>query len=75
VVTQDTGFGRSVPTGEGLFAYATEDEALAAIAAIADDYPKHSAAAGEIAREYFDGVRVLGELLNEVGLMARPRTA
>ena len=75
VVTQDTGFGRSVPTGEGLFAYATEDEALAAIAAIADDYPKHSAAAGEIAREYFDGVRVLGELLNEVGLMARPQTA
>jgi hypothetical protein len=68
VVTQDTGFGSFVPTGEGLFAYSTLDEAAAAIEAIAGDYERHSAAASEIAREYFDASRVLGRMLDEIGL-------
>lgn len=69
VIMQDTGFGNALPTGEGLFAFSTEQEALAAIEAIAQDYARHSAAALEIAREYFDAERVLGELLRRAGLM------
>jgi len=68
VITQDTGFGNSLPTGEGLFSFSTEDEALAAIEAIAHDYPHHSAVALEIAHEYFDAERILGDMLRRVGL-------
>jgi hypothetical protein len=68
VVTQDTGFAKFVPTGEGLFAYSTTEEAAAAIEAIASDYKRHSAAALEIAREYFDAQRLLERMLAEIGL-------
>ncbi|HTZ37940.1 MAG TPA: hypothetical protein VMB84_18060, partial [Stellaceae bacterium] len=54
VVTMRTGFERYCPTGEGVFAFADHDEALAAVDAIAADYPRHSRAAREIARECFD---------------------
>jgi hypothetical protein len=67
VVTQDTGFGKFVPTGEGLFAYSTMDEAAAAIESIAGDYERHSAAAREVAREYFDAERLLERILDEIG--------
>jgi hypothetical protein len=69
VVTQDTGFGDVLPTGEGLFAFTSEAEAVEAIGSIASDYERHASAAYEIAREYFDGDRVVGELLSRVGVM------
>jgi hypothetical protein len=68
VVTMRTGFGRLYPVGEGLFDYATHDEALAAIDAIAGDYRRHSRAARELARELFGGERIVGALLGEIGL-------
>jgi hypothetical protein len=68
VVTQDTGFGTSIPTGEGLFAFSTMDEAAAAIEAIATDYERHAEAALEISREYFDARRVLRRMLEEAGV-------
>jgi GT2 family glycosyltransferase len=68
VVTQDTGFGNVLPTGEGLFAFSTMDESLAALEAIESDYERHSSAALEIAREYFAAEKVLGRLLDELGL-------
>jgi len=68
VVTMRTGVGRLYPVGEGLFEFATHDEALAAIDAIAGDYRRHSRAARDLAREHFDGERVVGALLAEVGL-------
>ena len=71
VITQDTGFGEVLPTGEGLFAFSTLDEAVGAVEEIDSDYPRHSRAATEIAREHFDAERVLGSLLERVGL---PRT-
>jgi hypothetical protein len=69
VVTQDTGFGNRLPTGEGLFAFFNEEEALAAIDAIARNYEQNSSAAFEIAREYFDATKVLGDLMRRVGLL------
>jgi hypothetical protein len=70
VITQDTGFGNVLSTGEGLFAFATPDEAAAAVEAVNADYPRHRRAASEIARDYFGHDVVLGRLLREVGLPA-----
>lgn len=68
VVTQDTGFGCVLPTGEGLFAASNLDEAAAAIEAIESDPPRHRRAAAEIAREYFGAEVVLGRLLGDIGI-------
>jgi hypothetical protein len=68
VVTMRTGFTSYCPIGSGLFDYATHEEALAAIDAIAADYPRHSRAAREVAGEHFAAGRVIAELLREVGL-------
>jgi hypothetical protein len=68
VVTQDTGFGVVLPTGEGLFAFRTPDEAVAALDAIRSDYDRHSRAASAIAREFFRAETVLGNLLEDLGL-------
>lgn len=65
VVLQDTGYSRVLPTGEGLLAFRDEAEAVAAIRGIEADYERHSRAALEIAREYFDSDRVLGRLIDE----------
>jgi GT2 family glycosyltransferase len=72
VITQDTGFGVALPTGAGLLAFATADEARAALDEVDRDYERHARAAGELAREHFDAERVLAALLTEVGLEAHP---
>ena len=69
VVTQETGFSKFIPTGEGLFSFSSEEEALAAIERIATNYERHSAAAQEVAREYFGADRVLGNLVKKIGLI------
>jgi hypothetical protein len=66
VVTQDTGFGRVLPTGKGLFAVHTPDEAVAACREIATDYDAHVHAARRIAEDYFAAPRVLAELLARI---------
>jgi hypothetical protein len=68
VVTQDTGFGDVLPTGQGLFAFRDMDDIVAAIDAIEADLDKHSAAATEIAEDYFRAETVLGELLARMGI-------
>ena len=69
VVAQDTGFSNVFPTGEGLFAFSTMDEALAAIDAINSDYRRHCEAARAIAEEYFEAPRVAARLLADIGLV------
>src|SRR5947199_4875353 len=63
VVTQETGFSDALPTGEGLFAFSTMDDIVAAVECINADYHRHSKAATDIAREYFDSDVVLGRLV------------
>ena len=72
VITQDTGFGVALPTGEGLFPFSTLDDVLAALELIEGDYERHARAAAEIAREFFDAEAVLGHLLDGVGLAPFP---
>ena len=69
VIVQDTAFGKSIPTGAGLFAYGTIDEAQASLEAVASDYSAQSKAALEIACEYFDADKVVGAILSRVGLL------
>jgi hypothetical protein len=68
VVTQETGFSNVLPTGKGLFGFSTMDEILAAVDCINSDYARHSNAAAEVAREYFNYDVVLPRILAEVGV-------
>ena len=68
VITQDTGFGKFIPTGEGLFAFNRIEEIIAAFEAINADYEKHSRAARAIAEEYFRAETVLEKVLRDLGL-------
>jgi hypothetical protein len=67
VLAQDTGFARSLPTGEGLLAFSDLDGAVAGAEAICADWERHSRAARSIAEEYFDAGTVLAELLAKLG--------
>ena len=64
-IVQDTGFSRMLPTGAGLLAFSTVDEAADAIQQVTSDYARHCAAAEEIARAYFDSKSVLSKLLED----------
>jgi hypothetical protein len=68
VVTQDTGFGSVLPTGEGLFAFSNTEDILIAFDAINGDYEHHSRMAREIAEEYFRAEKVLSCLIKDLGL-------
>jgi hypothetical protein len=68
VITQDTGFGCALPTGEGLFAFGSGEEALGAIDAVRADYARHCRAARRLAEDYFDARKVLGGVLDTLGL-------
>jgi len=67
-LVQETGFSQHLPTGEGLIAFRTLDEAVEGARRIMDDYDGHCQAARDIARQYFDSDNVLGRMLEEVGL-------
>ncbi len=66
VVTQDTGFGEVLPTGEGLYAFRGVDDAAAALDEIEADPVRHSAAARAIAEEHFAAEKVLARLIADV---------
>ena len=62
---QDTGFSRVLPTGEGLLAFSTFEEAVEAIHSVEDDYPRHAKAARTIAEVYFASDTVLTRLIDD----------
>jgi hypothetical protein len=65
-VVQDTGFGCALPTGEGLFAFSTIDEAVAAFEAIQSNYRRHVRASRAIAAAFFRAEDVLGRMLEQM---------
>jgi hypothetical protein len=67
-VAQDTGFARHLPAGEGLLAFDTTEAAVSGMGAVARDYPRHSRAARHLAETYFDSDKVLGRLLDLIGV-------
>lgn len=63
VIVQDTGFSSVLPTGEGLHAFTTLEEAIEAVHKVEADHDCHSRAARDIAHEYFDTRKVLPMLI------------
>jgi hypothetical protein len=74
VVCQDTGFSELLPVGEGLFAYSTPEEAVAAIGEVAAAPARHGRRARELAAAYFDSATVLTRLLEDA-FASRPAAA
>jgi GT2 family glycosyltransferase len=74
VVTQDTGFGVALPTGEGLFGFEGLEAAAAAVEEVERDYARHARAAREVAGEHFGHEAVLRPLLEHLDVRpAGPR--
>src|SRR5437867_2400076 len=67
VVVQDTGWSRHYPTGEGLLAFETLEQAAAALEAVDGDYGHHCDAARAIAEREFAAEKVLSRLLTDCG--------
>ena len=59
MLAQETGFSRFLPTGEGLLAFETVDDAAAGVEAIRGAYAQHASAARELAEDLLDSDRVL----------------
>jgi len=69
VLAQETGFSRFLPTGQGLFAFATAEDVLVGIEALRSGYPRHARAARALAEEFFDSDKVLPRLLRRIGAL------
>ena len=67
VVTQDTGWSKHLPEGEGLLAFEDVEGAAEALKRVESDPARHSRAARAVAEEHFDSARVLAALLAETG--------
>ena len=65
VITQETGFSRSIPCGEGLMSFSSPEGALAALDDTNANYELHCRRAREIAEEFFDSHIVLTSLLGQ----------
>ena len=65
-VVQDTTWSRYVPSGEGVIAFSTMDEAVAGLEAVTSDPERHRKAAVEIAREYLAHDKVLPKMIEAI---------
>ena len=67
-VLEDTGFGSRIPTGPGLVAWSTVDEAAEAMESVAARYDEHARGARELAEEFFEARVLLPAILEAAGL-------
>jgi hypothetical protein len=74
VVLQDTGYSKVLPTGRGIVAFSTFEDAVAGIQSVVEHYDEHSEAARALAESRFDSDAVLGSLI-ERAFQDRPATA
>jgi hypothetical protein len=70
-LVQDTGFSRTIPTGEGLLAFQTLGEAVDGAERIGRDYDAHCEAARRIAEQFFDSRTTLARFVEEMRSDAR----
>jgi len=68
VVVEDTGFPRIYPTGEGVLAFRTIEQAVAALEAVEADYLRQCQAARAFAECFFRAETVLEQLIRDAGL-------
>lgn len=67
VIVQETGFSDWLPSGEGVIAFNTIEEAVDAINRMNADYEHHCKAARRLVEEYFNSDDVLRRLLQKAG--------
>ena len=67
-VVQDTKWSRYVPSGNGVIAFDTMDETLAALAEVHGNWQHHSRAAYDVAREYLAPDKVLPPMIDAIHL-------
>jgi len=67
-LVQDTGFSKHIPTGNGLLAFTTLEEAIDGAEKIRSNYEHHCRAARALAEEFFDSDKVLRKLLSEISI-------
>jgi hypothetical protein len=67
-VVQDTGFPAHVAPGPGLHAFATAEQAVAALAAVRADYGRACAHARDVAERFFRAEDVCRRILTDAGL-------
>lgn len=68
VIMEETGFSRHLPTGKGLYAVRSVEQASQALQEISDDYARHSEAARQIAVKHLDALHVLRSFLLELNV-------
>jgi hypothetical protein len=68
VVTQETGFTKLYGGKAGLLSFQSLDEITDAVIAINREYAKHSRAARDIAREFFEAEKVVKSILDRAGI-------
>lgn len=66
VIAQETGFSAFLPTGDGLLAFRTTDEAAEAVAEVESDWKGHGRAARMLAEEHLDAQKVLPQMLDSL---------
>ncbi len=66
VIAQDTGFGRRLPTGDGLFKFRDTDDVVEIFNDLREHYRHHQFAARNIAEQYLDSDLVLQHLIDQV---------
>jgi hypothetical protein len=68
VITQETGFTKTYGGKLGLLSFRLQDEIVDAVKMINADYAKHSRAARDIAREFFEAEKVAKSILDRAGI-------
>ena len=68
MITQETGFTKIYGQQGGLFGFRKLSEIAEAVREINADYRRHSRAARQIAREFFEAEKVLAFLLDRAGI-------
>ena len=66
VIMQDTGFSNWLPTGEGILAFSTENEALNCIEKVNSQYTANCQAAKNLAEKTFSYQAVLPAMLDKI---------
>jgi len=68
VITQETGFTKIYGGKAGVLSFRSLGEIIEAVKQINRDYPKHSRAAYDLAREFFESEKVLKSILDRAGI-------
>jgi hypothetical protein len=68
VIIQETGFTKIYGGKAGLLSFRSLDEIAEAVKRINADYPKHSRAAYDVAREFFEAKKVLKSILDRADI-------